>query len=190
MKTKYLLFSFFVIAASFQYAAAQSKQVDVTKSTILWEGKKVGGSHDGTISLSSGNVTYAGGRIMGGAFVIDMKTITCTDIKDPASNASLVGHLKSDDFFGVEKHPEARFVITRVSYSDANSGLITGNLTIKGITRPIEFPFTKTENVYTAKIPIDRSQFDVRFGSGSFFDNLGNNLIYDIFTLDVSLVIK
>lgn len=169
---------------------AQDYKVDVDQSTLTWVGKKIGGSHNGEIKLLSGELSIRNKMVMSGKFVIDMKSITCDDLKDKALNKKLVDHLKSDDFFGVEEYPKA--VLEIMSSTPMNKGEtdIMGNLTIKGKTNPISFKGIKKGNILTAKIVVDRAKYDVRYGSGSFFENLGNKLIYDDFTIDVRLVVK
>lgn len=150
----------------------------------------------GNVKIKSGSILVDHHAPSRGEFVIDMTSITCTDLKDAGYNAKLVGHLKSDDFFSVAKYPEATLKIksfTPVAGSRAGEAnyTIKGDLTIKGITKEISFPavMTVTDRMITAKadIKIDRSEFDVRYGSGKFFDNLGDKLIYDDFTLSVDL---
>jgi polyisoprenoid-binding protein YceI len=102
----------------------------------------------------------------------------------------LVGHLKSDDFFGVEKYPTSNFIITQSSKFDENKATVTGVITIKGKSENISFDVERKNNEYSAKLDIDRSKFDVRYGSNSFFDNLGDKAIDDIFTLDIKLVLN
>ena len=110
-----------------------------------------------------------------------MNTITCTDLKDDGYNQKLVGHLKSDDFFGVDKYPTANFKVTKSTSFKNGKATLTGNLTIKGITQKISFEVTKIKNVFTANLDIDRSKYNVRYGSNSFFDSLGDAAIDDIF---------
>jgi polyisoprenoid-binding protein YceI len=184
MKT--ILFALFMIAAS--TLNAQTYKVDTGSSTLKWNGKKVTGGHFGFISLKEGNLMISNDQITQGKFVIDMNSITCTDLEDEGYNKKLVGHLKSDDFFGVAKYPEAVLEITGSSVFENNTATVEARLTIKGITHPVTFTATKDGNNYSARIVVDRAKYDVRYGSGSFFDNLGNNLIYDEFTLDVNLV--
>ena len=178
-------------------AKARAYKVDVTKSDLKWHAKKVTGEHMGNIALQSGQMLVNGNKIVGGTFVIDMNSITCSDIKDAEYNGKLVGHLKSDDFFSVEKNPTATFKISSVKpVANAAAGkpnaTVTGDLTIKGITNQVSFPATVSvkNGVASAKadVTIDRSKFDVRYGSKSFFDNLGDKAIYDDFvvTLDVT----
>ncbi|MBC6112522.1 YceI family protein [Pedobacter fastidiosus] len=164
--------------------------VDASKSTITWVGKKVTGSHNGTITLKSGTLNVNGKNVTGGGFIIDM-----TSIKDADGSAKLEGHLKADDFFGAEKFPTSNFVITKVAGSGANV-TVTGNLTIKGITKPLTFPATVAVNAdgtitaTAAKIVVDRTKYDIKYGSKSFFESIGDKAIYDEFELAVKLVAK
>jgi len=164
--------------------------VDVTKSSITWVGKKVAGSHNGTIAIKSGTLNVDGKNVTGGSFVIDM-----TAIKDADGSDKLEGHLKADDFFGSAKYPTSTFVITKVSGTSANL-TVTGNLTIKGITKPLSFPATTTVNAdgtvsaLAGKITVDRTKYDIRYGSKSFFDSIGDKAIDDNFEISVKLVAK
>lgn len=169
----------------------------VDKSTIKWTGRKILGSHYGYVNFKDGYIKAEGNRIVEGAFEVDMSTINVQDIEDKGMNQKLVKHLKSEDFFSVDKFPIAKFLITHVTQiKSAKPGesnfAITGKMTIKGITHTVVFPaFVKAEgNVIraTAKFEIDRTKFDVRYKSGSFFEGLGDNLIYDNFTLELNLV--
>ncbi|MBV6441050.1 MAG: YceI family protein [Haliscomenobacteraceae bacterium CHB4] len=168
--------------------------VDVTSSTIAWTGYKVTGKHTGYVKVKNGNLTWTDGKLTGGSFDIDMNSITCTDLEGEYAG-KLVGHLKSDDFFGVAKYPTAKFVITKAIPQDTKGNYkIVGNLTIKEKTNEVKFLASANENngtiSATGKITVDRSEYDVKFGSGSFFDNLGDKTIYDEFDLQVTLVAK
>jgi len=164
--------------------------VDAAKSTITWVGKKVTGSHNGTIALQSGTLNVDGKKVTGGTFTIDMNSI-----KDADGSAKLEGHLKADDFFGVAKFPTSTFVITKVAGSGA-AVTVSGNLTIKGISKPLSFPATVTVNTdgtvsaLAGKITVDRTKYDIRYGSKSFFDSIGDKAIDDNFELAVKLVAK
>jgi polyisoprenoid-binding protein YceI len=166
--------------------------VDKAKSKIAWKGEKVTGEHVGEVKVASGTLQFNGQAWAGGTFTIDMTSITCTDLEDATYNEKLVGHLKSDDFFGVGKHPMAKLMIKEVVSKGKNNYEVVADITIKGITKEIKFPATvsRTGNAVNGKaeIVIDRSKFDIRYGSGSFFDNLGDKTIYDNFTLNVNLV--
>ena len=168
--------------------------VNTTASVVNWKGYKVLGSHTGTINLKSGSLEMQDGALVGGSFEIDMNSIKCTDLSGGAAG-KLEGHLKSGDFFGVEEYPTATFTITNVvSRGTAGSYKITGDLTIKESTKPVRFNVQISEedgtNVATGEVEIDRSDFDIRYGSGSFFDDLGDRTIYDEFDLDIRLVLN
>ncbi|MHA6249077.1 YceI family protein [Pontibacter sp. CAU 1760] len=173
--------------------------VALEQSDVTWNGKKVTGEHSGTIALESGELTVAGNQVTGGTLVMDMKTIANTDISSAEDKGKLEGHLKSDDFFGVEKYPTAKFEITSVSpISGAAAGepnySVAGNLTIKDKTNPVEFPATINveSGVATAKadVTVDRAKYDIRYGSNSFFDNLGDKAINDEFTVSFNVTAK
>ena len=176
-----------LLAATFTLTA-QKADINTSKSTIKWTGNKVGGSHNGDIKVKSGAFEFKGGNIASGEVVIDMNTITCADLTNEGANQKLVGHLKSDDFFGVEKFPTATFKVTKATKFANGKATLTGQLTIKGKTEPISFDVTKKANVYSAQLKVDRSKYNVRYGSKSFFDNLGDNFIDDIFVLDIQVV--
>ncbi|MDF2456163.1 MAG: hypothetical protein K0R51_2156 [Cytophagaceae bacterium] len=125
-------------------AASITFNVDKTKSKVTWIGRKVTGEHTGTVNIADGKLTSDGKNILGGSFDMDMTTITCTDLTDAEYNAKLIGHLKSDDFFSVDKFPKSTLAITKVTSTGNGTYKINGNLTIKGITQPIEFPATIT----------------------------------------------
>lgn len=189
MKTKaFLLLIALVITGNVIYA--QSVEVNVYDSTIEWHGKKIGGKHDGFIQFKSGSFELDGDQIVSGRFVVDMTSITNTDLKDEGRNQRLVGHLKSDDFFGVETYPTAIFEVDQGSKFSSGTATLSGNITIKDKTERISFEVVKTGDAYTAEVEIDRSKFDVRYGSKSFFNNLGDNAIDDIFTLHIKIVVS
>jgi polyisoprenoid-binding protein YceI len=169
-------------------ALAQEVKFDVAKSQLKWTGKKVTGEHWGYIKLKSGAVTLKGDKITSGKFVIDMTSITEEDLEAGEWHDKLLGHLKSDDFFSVAKHAESTLEITGTTATSGNEATLTGKLTIKGITQPISFKAVKTTSGYTANVVVDRTKYDIRYGSGQFFEGLGDKMIYDEFTLDVVLV--
>lgn len=182
-----LLFSSFFLAATMTL----SVEVDTEASQITWKGYKVTGSHEGTISLQDGALDFEDGTLVGGTFTINMASLKATG----GMAAKLEGHLKSDDFFGVTNFPTASFTITKVvSRGTPGDYRVTGEMTIKESTETIRFNTKVTEEMgrYTAKadLVIDRTDYDVRYGSGSFIDNLGNKTIYDEFDLGITLVTK
>jgi polyisoprenoid-binding protein YceI len=169
---------------------AQNKlTADTTQTKLQWLGEKVTGQHTGTIKLQSGWINWKDNKIVSGEFNIDMASL-----KESENNNNLMKHLKSDDFFGVEKYPVAKLVITGSTPFDKGTAVVTGTLTIKDITNPIEFKATtqkKDEGVwFFANISVDRTKYNIRYGSGSFFDNLGDKTIYDEFKLKVNLLVK
>ena len=188
MKTRNLVIAL-MIAFSGNVLLAQKMDVDPEKSSIKWLGKKISYSHEGNIMFKDGFLELKDDQIVAGKFVVDMTSITNTDIEDEGRNQRLVGHLKSDDFFGVEKYPTASFVVIQASKFVNGKATVSGEITIKGKTEQITFEVEKSGNQYNSTVNIDRSKFDVRFGSDSFFDNLGDNAIADIFSLDITLVV-
>ena len=174
-----------IAATTASFTSNLIEKVSIKESTIKWEGKKVTGSHNGTINLKEGYFEMENDEIKGGKFVIDMTSLVSTDLTGD-SKGKLEGHLKSDDFFGTDNHPEATLVITNTTKTGTGYK-VTGDITIKKTTQPITFDLDVDDNTATTQLTIDRSKFDIRYGSGSFFDNLGDKTIYDDFTLDVEL---
>ena len=168
-------------------ATAQTKKIDASKSSINWVGKKVTGSHEGTINLQEGALIFKGKKLVGGNFTVNMTTINTTDLEGKGK-ANLDGHLKSDDFFGVEKYPTATLVFKKIGSKAKDVYAVTADLTIKGITNPVTFDLVVNGATATTKVIIDRTKYDIKYKSKSFFDSLGDNFIYDDFELEVSLV--
>jgi polyisoprenoid-binding protein YceI len=174
--------------------ASTTYKVDTAASKIVWTGKKITGEHTGEIKLASGTLSADGKKLVDGNFAIDMTTMTCTDL-DATNGAKLLGHLNSDDFFSTEKNKVAQFKITNVSTETAGSVNITGDLTIKGITNKITFPASVQQKgnviVAVAKgVKVDRTKYDIKYGSKSFFASIGDKAISDDFELDINLVAK
>lgn len=160
--------------------------VKTTESKVTWKAYKVTGSHTGTVALKDGALIFNEGTLTGGEFVVDMTTLISTDLEGEYKG-KLEGHLKSEDFFGVEEHPTASLLFTNVEASGKNSYEVTGDLTIKGLTKAVTFDVSIYGSKATATLKIDRAQYNVRYGSGSFFENLGDKTIYDEFDLVVDL---
>ncbi|HEY9005428.1 YceI family protein [Ohtaekwangia sp.] len=181
-----------VTLLSFTKPAPVKFKVDPKASTLVWTGKKVTGQHTGHVTVSSGELTAEGKVVKQGSFEIDLTALTVTDIKDAGGNAKLVGHLKNEDFFNVAKFPKATFTISSVTPKAGDEYTVKGKLTIKGITNDIEFPATIKHDgkklTAKAKIVVDRTKYDIRYGSASFFDNLGDKAIANDFELDLDLV--
>ncbi len=164
----------------------EKKEVKTKESKVTWKAYKVTGSHTGTVDLKEGALMFDGDKLTGGEFVVNMASLISTDLEGEYKG-KLEGHLKSDDFFGVETHPTSKLVFTKVKSSGKNSYEVKGDLTIKGITKPITFDVSIYGSKATATMKVDRAEYDVRYGSGSFFDNLGDKTIYDEFDLVVDL---
>lgn len=195
---KKMTFGLIAIAAIGAFAFTNPKasnvnySIDTKATTAKWIGKKVTGQHEGSITIAKGNIVSDGKTVTGGSFEIDMTSITCTDLTDKGWNDKLVGHLKSDDFFGVEKHPTAKFEITKTTLKSGNDYDVTGKLTIKGITNEITFPAMIKMDAKTfvtvAKIMVNRTKFDIKYGSASFFEEIGDKAINDEFELNINVV--
>lgn len=168
---------------------------DIDSSTIEWKGFKPTGTHNGTIKLDSGVLKVNEGAIESGSFLVNMSSITVLDLPaDDKMNAKLTGHLKSADFFDTENHPNAAFEVTGIEESEGKT-MLSGNLTIKGIKQNITFPVSVSQNgdmltLTSESFTIDRSKWEVKYGSKSFFDNLGDKFINDDIELKVNLTAK
>lgn len=169
-----------------------SFKVDAAKSTFKWSGKKaVGAPHWGYVKFTDGTLAIEKGVLQGGSFNVDLNTIDCQDTPGEWGQ-KLVGHLKADDFFGVEKFPTSTLVIKSTTAKGNNQYDVKADLTIKGVTNEVSFPATVTlvGNTATAvaSFTVDRTKYGIKYGSGSFFDNLGDKAIDNNFTVDVNLV--
>ena len=169
----------------------QKIEINTVESSVNWTGKKLTGEHTGTLSFVKGEMVLNKKKLIGGVFEIDMNSIICTDIQDKKSNVRLIDHLKSDDFFSVRTNPISRLEITKVQQLRGDEYSVTGNLTIKGTTQAITFPATVivTGGCVTAKahLSFDRSKYNIKFGSNSFFENLGDEMIHDDIDLEIQL---
>ena len=171
--------------------AGDTLQVDLVNSQINWIGRKVTGEHSGTLNLSGGWVVLDKNSINSGKFIFDMASISNTDIESPEWKQKLEDHLKSEDFFHTDSFPHAILEIKgRQSLIIENSKIsnqILADLTIRGITHEIKFPFdlTQSQNNFNAEgsVDIDRTLYNIQYKSGKFFDELGDKLIYDNFTV-------
>jgi polyisoprenoid-binding protein YceI len=166
---------------------AQTKKVNVEKSSIHWIGKKFSGQHDGTINLKDGALVFKGKKLAGGNFVVDMTSINTTDLKGEMKG-KLDGHLKADDFFGVEKFPTAEINFKKIGDKGNGTYIVTADLTIKGITNSVTFDMIVNGDTASTKLIIDRTKYDIKYKSKNFFENMGDNFIYDDFELEVALV--
>ena len=175
-----------VVVLSTATVSAQTKKVDVKASTINWNGKKVTGEHSGTVNLKDGTLLFKGTKLVGGTFTVDMTTLTATDLTGEYQT-KLNGHLKSEDFFGTEKFHTAILVFKKIGMSSKDMYSVTADLTIKGITKPVSFNMAVKGDTASTKFMVDRTKYDIKYGSGSIFDNLGDKAISDEFELTVVL---
>lgn len=164
----------------------QTLNVNTAESKLEWKASKVTGSHNGIVPISEGTINLKDGAIVSGSFTIDMTAIEVIDITDEETKGEFLGHMASDDFFSTEANPTATLTITSV-----DNGQMTANLTIKGIAKSITFPYEASINddvlTANASFTIDRTEWDIRYGSGKFFDDLGDKMINDAIEISVSV---
>lgn len=175
-----------ILTLSFTNTKEEKKEIKTESSKVVWKGYKVTGSHEGIINIKSGHLIFNNNKLTGGKFVIDMTSMACTDLEGEYKG-KLEGHLKSDDFFGVENFPTATLVFTKVKASEKNAYQVTGNITIKGKTESITLNISVNGNKANAALKIDRTKFGVKYGSASFFDGLKDKAIHDDFDLVADL---
>ena len=167
--------------------------VDTATSTITWKGAFVSGakSHTGTIMVKSGKGKFENAAITSGEFVIDMASI-----KDSEGNTQLETHLKSDDFFNVEKFPEAKFELLSLTPTKTEKEFTAkGKLTIRDVTKDFTFPVTLSVEGLNmlrvkGKLTFNRADYNVKYGSSSFFKGLGDKVISDKVELTLNLLTK
>ena len=173
-------------------APAAAKTYNITGGTIYWVGTKVGGQHNGTIDVASGNIDVTGDNIASGEFTIDMNSITNIDLPDE-KKGDLVGHLKSPDFFNAGEHPTGKFAVVSVTPATGEDVThnITGNLTLKGITKSVTIPANVVImgdklTAVTPKFTINRTDWDVKYGSG-IIGTAADKIIHDDISLNLEL---
>lgn len=187
-----------IISVLLAFAYSATAQVrytaDTAKTVLQWKATKVVGGHTGKIELKNGWIDWKRNSILSGAFIIDMKTIRDEDLTDDKMKSTLENHLKSDDFFGVEKYPETLLEITSPVAFRKGEALVNAFLTIKGVRQPVVFTAKVKEEgnelIFTAPVTVDRTRFGLKYGSGKFFANLGDKAISDNFTVDVTLLVR
>lgn len=183
------------VALLFNHTTIAQEKITINKADakLHWLGTKVVGEHSGNISISKAHLIMNKGQISGGEIVVDMNSITCTDMQGEWAD-KLVAHLKDDDFFGSESHPTSTFKINDLKMNSRTEYMASGDLTIKGITHPIEFPVVITNDgkgtMVSGKAMVDRTLYEIRYGSSSFFDNLGDKAINNLFELSFELIVK
>ena len=175
-----------LVTSLFFGAAAFAAEIDVEKSSIKWIGTKVTGSnHYGLISPKPSELTLKDGKVVSGNVVIDMTTITVTDITDSERAAKFLRHMMNEDFFEVNKFPTATLAI-----KESKDGKMMGDLTIKGVTKPFSFPVTFKDGKYLGKTTFDRTKYGVIYRSGNFFQDLGDKIINDDVEIEFEIVVK
>lgn len=188
-----------IVSIAFAYTAMANPpankmiKLNTESSKLEWVGEKVTGKHWGTVAIKSGNLILNDGKLVGGKIEINMQSIVVDDLTGN-SKTKLEGHLKSDDFFSSEKNPTSTFEITQIREEKGKNGnthSVSGNLNIKGIVKEVSFParINVSEDKITAfaSFSLDRTLWNVRYGSGSFFDNLGDKTIYDEFQIKFNI---
>jgi len=177
-----------LILFSFHKGNAQTSKIDVSKSNIHWIGKKITGEHEGSIKFKDGYLVFKDKKVSGGSFTVDMTSLSNTD-QTGTSKQKLEGHLKSEDFFNTAAYKTSTLIFKSIASKGNNTYLITGDLTIKGNTNSIQFDLVVVDkNKATAAFNVNRTKYDIKYGSGSYFDDLGDKTIYDDFELNVVLV--
>jgi len=185
MKTIYLT----LIAVLGLSLGINAQDINTSESSLKWYGNEITGKqHYGALQFRSGSITTSNGKLTGGVFEIDMTSIDVQDLEGEWAE-KLEGHLKADDFFGVDQFATAYLVLTSVKESGDGSFAATGDLTVRGITQPVDVKFTAAgSNKMNAEMTFDRSKYNVKFRSGAFFSDLGDKLILDDINVEVSLV--
>ncbi|WP_299679943.1 YceI family protein [uncultured Tenacibaculum sp.] len=178
-----------LFTVSFTTIKKERKQINISESNVEWKAYKVTGSHKGIVNIKSGYLSFDDGKLSDGSITIDMTTINTTDLTGEYKN-KLDGHLKSGDFFSVEKYNTSTLDFTKVKVKGKNAYEVTGKLTIKGITKSVKFLISIYGNKATASLKVDRTKYDIKYGSSSFFDNLKDKAIYDEFDLVADLQLK
>lgn len=190
IKTFSVLFFLLILFGSKGFS--RDYKVDAKASSLEWEAKKVTGQHVGTIAFGDGTLVSDGKKITGGKVTVDMNTIVNTDLTDAGYNQKLIGHLKSDDFFGVAKFPVSTLEVKSADPKAGNVYHFVADLTIKGISSPVEFDAAVSDAsgalTATGTMTVNRTKYGIKYGSGSFFQGLGDKMIYDDFTLKFKLV--
>lgn len=180
---------FMILLALFSlqsFVLSVDNQVEVKNAKVVWKGFKVTGSHEGLISVKSGSLIFKKDELIGGNFIVDMASLTCTDLSGEYQS-KLEGHLKSSDFFDTDKYPTSTLIITRVTKAGPSSYNVQADLNIKGKSEKIEFVTSVYGNKATSSLKVDRTKYGIKYGSGSFFEELGDNMIYDEFELIIDV---
>lgn len=175
-----------VVLCFVNLTSAQVKKISIKNSTITWIGKKITGEHKGILTFKEGSLLFKNKKLSGGNFTVDMTSLSNTD-QSGKGKEKLEGHLKSVDFFDTNGFPTSKLTFKTITAKGKGVYTIVADLTIKGKTNPVTFDLTTKGKTATADLIIDRTKFGIQYGSGSFFDDLGDRTIYDEFELYVKL---
>lgn len=148
-------------------------EIDKSKSKVEWKGTKVTGEHTGNLKFKSGDAQIKEGKLVGGEFVVDVNSLTVSDLDGDYADKFL-GHMKSGDFFNVEKYPNSKLKIKSVK-----GNKVAADLTIKDKTNPVNFTYEKNGEAYVGSFKFDRTKFGMIYNSGNFFKDLGDKLIHN-----------
>lgn len=172
--TTFILMTCYILTSQ----AQTTIDIDTKSSIINWKGSMLFsfGGHHGTAKFKEGNLIKTNHKITGGSFIVDMNSLTNIDIEDEKGKTNLLDHLKNEDFFNVEKYPTAKLTITNIEHVDNINIRIKANLTIKNITKPVEFSaklhdhetLVNVKNKMTAKLKIDRTDWNINYGAKGF----------------------
>jgi len=189
------LFATITILSLFAFTPKEETySVDKKGSNVHWLGKKTTGQHEGDVALQNGTLKFANSVPLNGEFVLDMNSISVTDIKEAEDNKHLVDHLKDADFFGTAKFPTATLSIKKFEKIEGAKYTATADLTIKGIKNQIQFPATievnSTSINVNASITIDRTKWDISYKSKTILGSMADKFIYDDVVFTVKLVLQ
>ena len=192
MKHFTLLITLFLGAYLTSFSHTDTLKTDIKKSNLKWVGSKISGSHhSGNISFKEGIIAINHGTLVYANFIVDMNSITCTDITNQKKAGYLVEHLKNEDFFDVTNHPQALLSLIRATNTDNGSNILA-QLTIKGISKPVTFDANIQQRgnsvLISGKLNFDRTKYEIKYGSGSFFDDLGDKAINDEIELEFRII--
>lgn len=171
--------------------------IDREQSVFRWTGRNLFNQHNGRIAFKSGSLEIREGRLSGGSVTLDMTQITCSDLKDSGMIAGLIGHLMTDDFFSVNKYPEASFELSDARpIENAPSGdsnlTLEGQLTLRGTTQPVEMfaqlTYLGGKLGLQGRFDVDRTQFGSIYGSGKNFEKLGQHVVNDKISVSFQLI--
>lgn len=181
---KSLTFAFLVMLGT--SLSAQTKKINTATSKITWLAKKIGGQHSGTVNLKEGALVFKNNKVAGGSFTVDMTSLTATDLSGEYQT-KLNNHLKAEDFFNTAKFNTASLKFTKIVSKGNGNYTVVANLTIKGITNPITFNLATTAKSASTTLMVDRTKYDIKYASKSFFESIGDKAIDDEFELKVNL---